>query len=65
MEFQPLTEKEKAYYTRRIVMKGWGIESQTALKNSKVCVTGLGGLGSPITTQLTAMEVGHLRVARA
>ncbi len=43
-------------------MKGFGEESQTMLKNSKVCITGLGGLGSPIATQLAAMGVGHLRI---
>ena len=43
-------------------MKGFGEESQTQLKNSKACITGLGGLGSPIATQLAAMGVGYLRI---
>ena len=43
-------------------MKGFGEESQTRLTNSKVCIVGLGGLGSPIATQLAAMGVGHLRI---
>lgn len=57
-----LTDQEKAYYARQIVMKGFGEESQTSLKNSRVCITGLGGLGSPIATQLAAMGVGYLRI---
>ncbi len=57
-----LTPEEKEYYARQIVMKGFGAESQRRLVNSKVCVVGLGGLGSPITTQLAAMGVGHLRI---
>jgi adenylyltransferase/sulfurtransferase len=57
-----LTNQEKAYYARQIVMKGFGEKSQTSLKNSKVCITGLGGLGSPIATQLAAMGVGYLRI---
>ena len=57
-----LTPEEKAYYARQIVMKGFGEESQTRLVNSKVCIVGLGGLGSPISTQLAAMGVGHLRI---
>ena len=57
-----LTPEEKEYYARQIVMKGFGEESQRRLVNSKVCVVGLGGLGSPITTQLAAMGVGHLRI---
>jgi adenylyltransferase/sulfurtransferase len=62
MKLRALTEDEKAYYTRQIVMKGFGEEAQKRLVNSKVCVVGLGGLGSPISTQLTAMGVGHLRI---
>ena len=57
-----LTQEEKAYYARQIVMKGFGEEAQTRLVNSKVCIVGLGGLGSPIATQLAAMGVGHLRI---
>lgn len=57
-----LTRDEKDYYARQIVMKGFGEASQRRLVNSKVCVVGLGGLGSPITTQLAAMGVGHLRI---
>lgn len=57
-----LTKEEKTYYARQIVMKGFGEASQTRLLNSKVCIVGLGGLGSPISTQLAAMGVGHLRI---
>ena len=32
------------------------------LKNSKACIVGLGGLGSPAALQLAAMGVGHLRL---
>ncbi|MCW4012499.1 MAG: HesA/MoeB/ThiF family protein [Candidatus Bathyarchaeota archaeon] len=62
MNLQALTEEEKAYYARQITMKGFGEESQTQLKNSKACITGLGGLGSPIATQLAAMGIGYLRI---
>ena len=62
MSPRTLTAEEKAYYARQITMKGFGITSQTMLKNSKVCIAGLGGLGSPIATQLAAMGVGHLRI---
>ena len=56
------TKEEKAYYARQIVMKDFGEDSQTRLVNSKVCIVGLGGLGSPIATQLAAMGVGQLRI---
>lgn len=62
MTTRALTREEKAYYARQITMKGFGEESQTRLKNSKACITGLGGLGSPIATQLAAMGVGYLRI---
>ena len=57
-----LTKLEKDYYARQIAMKDFGEETQTRLVNSKVCVVGLGGLGSPISTQLAAMGIGHLRI---
>jgi adenylyltransferase/sulfurtransferase len=62
MTNRALTKEEKAYYARQITMKGYGEESQTRLKNSKACITGLGGLGSPIATQLAAMGIGYLRI---
>jgi len=65
MKYRDLTDKEREYYARQIVMKGFGEEAQTMLVNSKVCVLGLGGLGSPIATQLAAMGVGHLRIIDA
>jgi adenylyltransferase/sulfurtransferase len=62
MDPRALTPEEKEYYARQIVMKGFGEKAQEKLINSKVCVVGLGGLGSPITTQLAAMGVGYLRI---
>jgi adenylyltransferase/sulfurtransferase len=62
MSTRVLTREEKAYYARQITMKGFGEESQTKLNKSKACITGLGGLGSPIATQLAAMGVGYLRI---
>ncbi len=62
MSPRSLTPDEKEYYARQIVMKSFGEEAQMKLVNSKVCVVGLGGLGSPISTQLAAMGVGHLRI---
>lgn len=39
-----------------------GYQAQLKLKNSKVCLVGVGGLGSPAAMQLAAMGVGHLRI---
>jgi len=57
-----LTEKELDYYSRQIVLKNMGLSGQRKLKDSKVCVVGAGGLGSPILTQLSSMGVGYIRV---
>jgi len=57
-----LSEEELEYYSRQIVLKEIGYSGQLKLKNAKACVIGLGGLGSPVATQLTAMGVGYLRL---
>jgi adenylyltransferase/sulfurtransferase len=54
--------EELEYYSRQIVLKDFGIKAQKKLKESKVCLVGVGGLGSPISIQLISMGVGHLRI---
>ena len=39
-----------------------GYQGQLKLKQSRVCVVGVGGLGNPITTRLAAMGVGKIRI---
>ena len=39
-----------------------GYNAQLKLKQSKVCLLGVGGLGSPAAMQLAAIGVGHLRI---
>jgi molybdopterin/thiamine biosynthesis adenylyltransferase len=39
-----------------------GYNAQLKLKGSKVCLVGVGGLGSPASMQLAAMGVGFLRI---
>ena len=39
-----------------------GYQGQLKLKNAKVCVVGVGGLGNPITSRLAAMGVGTIRI---
>ena len=57
-----LSEEELNYYSRQIVMTEMGYNAQLKLKNSKVCLLGVGGLGSPAAMQLAAMGVGDLRI---
>jgi adenylyltransferase/sulfurtransferase len=56
------TDQELDYYSRQIVMEGFGVRAQRKLKEATVCLVGVGGLGSPIGIQLASMGVGHLRV---
>lgn len=59
---EKLSPGELRFYSRQIMLDDIGYEGQLKLKNAQVCVVGLGGLGSVIATQLTAMGVGHLRL---
>ena len=57
-----LSNEEVEFYSRQIVLKDVGYDGQLKLKNTKACIVGIGGLGCPIATQLTAMGIGHLRL---
>ncbi len=57
-----LSEEELEYYSRQVVMAEMGYNAQLKLKNSKACLVGVGGLGSPAAMQLAAMGVGYLRI---
>jgi len=57
-----LSDEELEYYSRQIVMAELGYNAQLKLKNSKACLLGVGGLGSPAAMQLAAMGVGCLRI---
>lgn len=50
------------YYKRQIVLRELGREGQEKLRQSKVAVIGLGGLGSAATQYLALAGVGHLRL---
>jgi molybdopterin-synthase adenylyltransferase len=61
-EGNSLSDEEMEYYSRQIVLKDIGYGGQLKLKKAHVTLVGLGGLGSVIAVQLTAMGVGHLRI---
>ena len=57
-----LNASELETYSRQIVLADIGYDGQLKLHNSKVCLIGVGGLGSPIATQLVGMGIGYLRI---
>ena len=57
-----LSEKELDRYSRQVMLQEIGYQGQLKLKQSRVCVVGVGGLGNPITTRLAAMGVGKIRI---
>ena len=57
-----LSAKDLDRYSRQIMLDEIGYQGQQKLKNAKICVVGVGGLGNPITTRLVAMGVGTLRI---
>ena len=57
-----LTDEELFTYSRQIVLADIGYAGQLALTNARVCLIGVGGLGSPIALKLVGMGMGSLRV---
>jgi len=57
-----LSAKDLDRYSRQIMLEEISYQGQLKLRNAKVCVVGVGGLGNPITTRLVAMGVGKLRI---
>ncbi|MEM2111612.1 MAG: HesA/MoeB/ThiF family protein [Candidatus Bathyarchaeia archaeon] len=57
-----ISDEELKFYSRQIVLREIGYNGQLKLRNAKICIVGLGGLGSPAALQLAAMGIGHLRI---
>jgi molybdopterin/thiamine biosynthesis adenylyltransferase len=59
---QHLSHEELEFYSPQIVLPDIGYEGQLRLRSARVCVAGVGGLGSVAAMQLAAMGVRHLRL---
>lgn len=58
-----LTDYDLKRYNRQMMIKGFGEEGQKKLKNTKVFVAGVGGLGSPVSIYLAVAGFGHITIA--
>jgi molybdopterin-synthase adenylyltransferase len=55
----PLSDSEIERYHRQLLVDGW---DQERLRNARVLIVGVGGLGGISATYLAAAGVGHLRI---
>lgn len=53
---------DRERYGRQMLIDGWGDAGQLKLKNAEVFVSGVGGLGSPVSIYLTVAGVGKINV---
>jgi len=49
-------------YERQIIIPGFGEKAQEKLSRASVVILGLGGLGSVVSTYLTAAGIGYMRL---
>ena len=49
-----LSANEKLRFSRQTMLKGIGEQGQQALKNARVLIVGIGGLGNPVSAYLNA-----------
>lgn len=62
MEKISLSEEEIEEYSRQISLSDIGFEGQEKIKNARIALIGLGGLGSPSSILLASMGIGYLRI---
>jgi adenylyltransferase/sulfurtransferase len=58
-----LSDQELLRYSRQILLPQIDIDGQLRLKQGRVLIVGLGGLGSPVSLYLAAAGVGELHLA--
>ena len=57
-----ISGKEYQKFSKQIILKKFGIVGQKKIKNSRVLVLGMGGLGCPLTIYLASLGVGKIGI---
>ena len=57
-----LNFKDFKRFEKQIILKKIGISGQKRIKNSKVLIIGMGGLGCPLLTYLASAGVGNIGI---
>ena len=57
-----ISGKEYQRFSKQIILKKFGIIGQKKIKNSKVLVLGMGGLGCPLSVYLASLGVGTIGI---
>ena len=57
-----LKNEDLQRYSRQIMLDEIGFIGLQKLRKAKICVVGIGGIGNPVVTLLTAMGVGKLKI---
>jgi adenylyltransferase/sulfurtransferase len=63
MPAEKLTDYDLKRYNRQMMINGFGEKGQEKLKNARVFVAGVGGLGCPVSTYLAVAGFGHITIA--
>ena len=61
--FSTLSSDERLRYERQLILPEIGEDGQKKLRDAKVFIAGLGGLGSVSAYYMAAAGIGHLRIA--
>ena len=56
------SSEEAQRYSRQIALREIGVDGQRKLREARVCIAGMGGLGCTSASQLAAMGVGFIRL---